>query len=124
MRMLAGVLAALVAASFAVASRPRLGPWRGVLAGAALVLVAAVGAAIVVLRVADTPVRWPAALLYMAGSLLPAGLATVCFWPLAWPARVGVLTAFAGALAAFLAVVRVDGLSGDAQVVFGWRRAA
>lgn len=124
LRMLAGVLAALAATSLAVASRPRLLPWRGAVAGAALVLVAAVGAAIVALRVADTPVRWPAAMLYMAGSLLPAGLATVFLWPLAWPARGGLLAAFAAALAAFLGLVRVDGLSGDAQVVFGWRRTA
>lgn len=120
--MLAGVLVALLASSLAVASRPRLVPWRGAVAGAALLLVAAAGAAIVFLRVADTPVKWPAALLYVAASLLPVGLATILLWPPSWPARGGGLALMAGALVAFLGLVRVDGLSGDAQVVFGWRR--
>lgn len=123
LRLLTILFAAFALAAIAVASRPRLTRFRGRVAIAALVLFAVASMAIVMVSVADTAVKWPAALLYVGGSLAPVWLGLLVIAPVSASARLAVLGVLAAILAAFVGLVRIDGLSGDAQVVFGWRHS-
>jgi len=122
LRQLLFVAPLLVAVGAAVAASARLRRYRGLIGGAALVVFTVANAVVVGVRAADTPARIPAGLLYVAGSLVVAWGLLVFVWPLAWAKRLAVLAALGALLAVFLGLVRIDGLSGDAQVVFGWRR--
>jgi len=112
----------LLAAGAAVAASGRLQRWRWAIGGAALAVFTLANAVVVAVSAADTPARIPAALLYVAGSLVVGWGLLLFVWPASWAWRVGVLAALGAFLATFLGLVRVDGLSGDAEVVFSWRR--
>lgn len=112
----------LFVAGAAVAASGRLRRFRGLIGGAALAVFTLANAVVVGVSAADTPARIPAGLLYVAGSLVVAWGLLVFVWPLAWGKRLGVFALLGALLAAFLGLVRVDGLSGDAEVVFSWRR--
>lgn len=123
LRLLTILFAAFSLAAIALASRPRLTRFRGRVVIAAIVVFVVASVVIVLVSVADTAVKWPASLLYVAGSLAPVWLGLLVIAPGSAAARVGALGVLAAILGAFLWLVRIDGLSGDAQVVFGWRHS-
>ena len=112
----------LALSGLVAASRPRLGRYRGRIGAAALAAFAVASAVVVAVSAANTAARIPAAVTYVAGSLGVVWGLLLPLWPLPWWRRLHVLAAGGGLLAAFLGLVRVDGLSGDAEVVFAWRR--
>lgn len=121
LRLLAIVLVALTASGLAVAWSRRLQPYRNAIGGVALVGFGLASAVIVAVRVADTPARSVAFPLYVFGGMGAVWLPLMLLWTIAWWKRLLVLATFAGMLVAFQQVIRIDGLSGDAQVVFGFR---
>jgi outer membrane protein assembly factor BamB len=62
--------------------------------------------------------------LFILSSLWVPWIAWIFFWPLRWPARLAVLAACIPAAGLCPWLLRVEGLSGDAHVSFGWRNAA
>jgi outer membrane protein assembly factor BamB len=114
--------AALAAAGATVAARPRLRTWRWPIGLAALAIFTIANVVVVAVSAAETAARIPAAVLYVASSLVVVWALLLLLWPLPWWKRLAVLAGSGALFAAFLALIRIDGLSGDAQVVFGWRR--
>jgi outer membrane protein assembly factor BamB len=121
---LAVVATTLVLAGGAAATLPRLRPWRGWIGLGALAAFTIANLVVVIVSAADTPARPAALALYVGGSLTVVWGLLLGLWPLPWWQRGAVLGGCAGVLAAFLGLIRIDGLSGDAEVVFGWRRDA
>lgn len=120
-RLLIMVCVGLVATSAVVTFSKRLQRYRNAIAAFAVTGFLAVSAAIVVLRVANTPAKLVGLPLYAVGSTASVWLATILVWRFAWWKRLAVLIVLAATLAAFWQVIRIEGLSGDAEVVFGFR---
>jgi outer membrane protein assembly factor BamB len=96
------LLAALVLAAWVLASAVLIGWFTAALAPKAAVVI-----------------------LFVVSALWVAWLAWLPYWPLSWPARLGVLALCAAAAPAFPLLLRVDGVTGDAtRVAFSWRRQA
>lgn len=123
-QLLIMVAAGLVAMSILVAGTRRLQAYRTIIGGLAVAGFVLASGGIVVLRVADTPAKPIALPLYAIGSATSVWLATIFLWRFAWWKRLAVLAALAATLTAFWLLIRVDGLSGDAEVVFGFRSDA
>jgi len=112
----------LAAAGLAVALLPRLRGWRGMIGLVAIAAFVIASVVVVAVSAAATPARLPAAVLYVAGSVVVVWALLLPLWPLDWWRRVAILAGGGALMAAFLGLIRIDGLSGDAQVVFAWRR--
>lgn len=120
-RLLVIVMLALAAAGFVAAWPSRLMRFRNAVGCVALVAFGVASAAIVVTRVADNPARSLGFPLYVLGGMVAVWLPLLGLWTFAWWKRLLVLCVLGCVLASFWQVIRVDGLSGDALVVFGFR---
>jgi outer membrane protein assembly factor BamB len=120
-RLLMIVMLALAAAGFVVAWPSRLKRFRNAVGCVALVGFGVASAAIVAIRVADNPARSVGLPLYVLGGMTAVWLPLLGLWTFTWWKRLVVLCGLGCVLASFWQVIRVDGLSGDALVVFGFR---
>jgi outer membrane protein assembly factor BamB len=60
-------------------------------------------------------------LLFVASSFWVVWLAWLCYWPLPWRLRLGLLAVAVAAAPALPLLVKADGLTGSSQVNFTWR---